>query len=124
MPRARTTPAPDAPVRATLHSVAGPEGTPLGRWLASDSWLGELRPLVGPIRRPVVRVSAPEALLVLLSAEEEGLRLVATDSYRLAMRDLPGTSVLETGQQVLVPAAATNSLSREYQYAISSEMDW
>ena len=63
MPRARRTQAPDAPVRATLHSVAGPEGTPLGRWLASDSRVGELRPLVGPFPRPVVRVSAPEALL-------------------------------------------------------------
>ena len=31
---------------------------------------------------------------VLMAAEGEGLRLVATDSYRLAVRDLPGASVL------------------------------
>ena len=27
---------------------------------------------------------------VLLTAEDDGLRMVATDSYRLAVRDLPG----------------------------------
>ena len=31
---------------------------------------------------------------VLMAAEEDGLRFVATDSYRLAVRDLPGTAVL------------------------------
>ena len=31
---------------------------------------------------------------VLVSAEEGGLRLVATDSYRLAVRDLPGQNLL------------------------------
>lgn len=40
---------------------------------------------------------------VLMAAEEGGLRLVATDSYRLAVRDLPGTSVMSEGQSVLVP---------------------
>ena len=41
---------------------------------------------------------------VLMAAEAAGLRLVATDSYRLAVRDLPGTSVLAEGQSVLVPS--------------------
>lgn len=49
---------------------------------------------------------------VLLSAEPEGLRLVATDSYRLAVRDLPGTSVLAEGQHVLVPSRALQELAR------------
>jgi peptidoglycan/xylan/chitin deacetylase (PgdA/CDA1 family) len=76
VPRARTTPAPDArltsgvdaggpgsPRRATLHPVAGPEGTALGRWLESVRSFGELRPLVGPFPRLVGRVSASEELL-------------------------------------------------------------
>jgi len=49
---------------------------------------------------------------VLLAAEAGGLRLVATDSYRLAMRDLPGTSLLAEGKQVLVPARALGELTR------------
>ncbi len=42
----------------------------------------------------------------------EGLRLVATDSYRLAVRDLPGVSVLSSGKSVLVPSNALGELSR------------
>ncbi len=49
---------------------------------------------------------------VLLAAEATGLRLVATDSYRLAIRDLPGTTVLAEGQQVLVPSRALQELAR------------
>ena len=49
---------------------------------------------------------------VLMAAEEGGLRLVATDSYRLAVRDLPGTSVLAEGQSVLVPSRALRELER------------
>ncbi len=49
---------------------------------------------------------------VLLAAEEGGLRLVATDSYRLAVRDLPGTTVLSEGQSVLVPSRALRELER------------
>jgi DNA polymerase III subunit beta len=49
---------------------------------------------------------------VLVSAEEGGLRLVATDSYRLAVRDLPGQSFLAEGQSVLVPSRALNDLTK------------
>jgi DNA polymerase III subunit beta len=49
---------------------------------------------------------------VLLSAEAGGLRLVATDSFRLAVRDLPGQSVLAEGQSVLVPSRALNDLTK------------
>lgn len=49
---------------------------------------------------------------VLLAAHEGGLRLVATDSYRLAIRDLAGASVLAEGQHVLVPSRALQELSR------------
>ncbi len=49
---------------------------------------------------------------VLMAAEGDGLRLVATDSYRLAVRDLPGVSVLREGQSVLVPSRALGELAR------------
>jgi DNA polymerase-3 subunit beta len=49
---------------------------------------------------------------VLMAAEGDGLRLAATDSYRLAVRDLPGTVVMGEGQQVLVPSGALKELSR------------
>lgn len=56
--------------------------------------------------------SRPILTGVLLAAEGPGLRLVATDSYRLAVRDLPGTSVLAEGQSVLVPSRALGELIR------------
>lgn len=49
---------------------------------------------------------------VLMASEAGGLRLVATDSYRLAVRDLEGTAVLEEGQSVLVPSRALRELDR------------
>ena len=50
---------------------------------------------------------------VLIAAEGDGLRLVATDSYRLAVRDLPGRGgLLSESQQVLVPSRALNELAR------------
>ena len=56
--------------------------------------------------------SRPILTGVLMAAEIEGLRLVSTDSYRLAVRDLPGTVMLREGQQVLVPSRALNELAR------------
>jgi DNA polymerase-3 subunit beta len=49
---------------------------------------------------------------VYMTAEAGGLRLVATDSYRLAVRDLSGVSVLAEGQSVLVPSRALGELAR------------
>jgi DNA polymerase-3 subunit beta len=56
--------------------------------------------------------SRPILTGVLIAAEEGGLRLVATDSYRLAVRDLRGVGVLAEGQRVLVPSRALNELMR------------
>lgn len=56
--------------------------------------------------------SRPILTGVLMAAEGDGLRLVATDSYRLAVRDLPGTSVLAQDQHVLVPSNALRELTR------------
>ncbi len=49
---------------------------------------------------------------VLLTARQNGLRLVATDSYRLAVRDLEGVSMLAEGQHVLVSAKALGEVQR------------
>lgn len=67
--------------------------------------------------RQVVRAASsddarPILTGVLMTAEADGLRLVATDSYRLALRDLAGASVLREGQSVLVPSKALSELQR------------
>lgn len=67
--------------------------------------------------RQVVRAASNDDSLpvisgVLMTAEGSGLRLVATDRYRLAVRDLPGTTVLRENQQVLVPSKALAELQR------------
>jgi DNA polymerase-3 subunit beta len=49
---------------------------------------------------------------VLIAAEEDSVRMVATDSYRLAVRDLPETGILAGGQKVLVPHRALTELQR------------
>jgi DNA polymerase-3 subunit beta len=72
---------------------------------------------LGEALRQVVRAASsddarPILTGVLLAAEDDGLRLVATDSYRLAVRDLSGASVLAEGQAVLVPSRALGELAR------------
>jgi len=67
--------------------------------------------------RQVVRAASNDDSLpvisgVLMTAEGTGLRLVATDRYRLAVRDLPGASVLREDQHVLVPSRALSELQR------------
>jgi DNA polymerase-3 subunit beta len=49
---------------------------------------------------------------VLLAAENGGMSMVSTDSYRLALRELPGTAALAEGQRMLVPSRALSELSR------------
>lgn len=56
--------------------------------------------------------SRPILTGVLLAAEAGGLRLVSTDSFRLAMRDVAGISVLDEGQSVLIPSRALGELNR------------
>jgi DNA polymerase-3 subunit beta len=74
--------------------------------------------LLAEALRQVVRAAladdsrAPQLTGVLMVAHEGGLRLVATDSYRLAYRDLPAVSALEEGEDVLVPARALGEVQR------------
>lgn len=87
--------------------------------LAEPSGSGATLPAaeLGEALRKVVRAastddSRPILTGVLLTAEANGVRLVATDSYRLAVCDLAGQHVLNEGQKVLVPARALNELQR------------
>lgn len=49
---------------------------------------------------------------ILFSAIEGGLRLVATDGIRLAIRDITGMNVLGAENEVIVPARALTELER------------
>src|SRR6202795_2759724 len=67
--------------------------------------------------RQVVRAASKDDLRpiltgVLLTTHACGLRLVATDSYRLAVRDLKGVSMLTEGQRVLVAAKGLSEVQR------------
>ena len=67
--------------------------------------------------RQVVRAAStddarPLLTGVLLTHESGAVRLVATDSYRLALRDLHGTTGLPDGEDILVPARALAELQR------------
>lgn len=71
----------------------------------------------GDALRQVVRAAStddnrPMLTGVLMTAEGDGLRMVATDSYRLALCDLAGQQVLSADQKVLVPGRALNELQR------------
>lgn len=72
---------------------------------------------LGEALRQVVRAassdeSRPIITGVLMAAEGGGVRLVATDSYRLAVRDLADAPVLGEDQRVLVPSRALAELAR------------
>jgi DNA polymerase III subunit beta len=67
--------------------------------------------------RQVVRAASKDDLRpiltgVLMTAHGGGLRLVATDSYRLAVRDLKGVGMLSEGQRVLVAAKGLAEVQR------------
>lgn len=69
--------------------------------------------LAAAISQVTVAASADEARPILtgvqIESEDGGMRLVATDSYRLAVRDLPEVNLTGAG---LVPARGLNELER------------
>lgn len=68
--------------------------------------------------RQVVRAASgddarPLLTGVLMERTESGVRLVATDSYRLALRNLPGVQALPEGiERIIVPARCLAELQR------------
>lgn len=98
----RTLPAADFP---RLPEVAG-----AGVRVEAGALAEALRQVVPAASRDDAR---PILTGVLLTASGEGLRLVATDSYRLAVRDLKGvTQFLEEGQKVLVAGRGLAEVQR------------
>lgn len=72
--------------------------------------------LMGDALRQVVRAASgddarPVLTGVQMVAEDDALKMVATDSYRLAVRELP-RHMLSTGQSVIVPGKALAELQR------------
>ncbi len=72
---------------------------------------------LGEAVRQVVRAAShddarPLLTGVLLSRVNGSIRMVATDSYRMAMRDLPGITALPGEEDLLVPARALAELQR------------
>lgn len=49
---------------------------------------------------------------VSLAAHGDGIRLVATDTYRLAIRDIIGTSLLSDDRRIIIPSNALKELGR------------
>jgi DNA polymerase-3 subunit beta len=72
--------------------------------------------LIDGLRQVVRAASTDDArpLLtgVLMTTEDEVVRLVATDSYRLALRDLRDTKAIPEAPEILVPARALAELQR------------
>ena len=88
-----------------------PAETPAGEGVTLDA--AELAEALRQVVRAASSDDARPILTgVLMTAEESSLRLVATDSYRLAVRDLAGNTVLREGQKVLVPSKALAELQR------------
>ena len=88
--------------------VGGPGAPPVT--LASE---GLAEALGQVVRAAATEESRPVLQGVLVEATAHGARFVATDSYRLAVRDLDGlTGFLSEGQRVVVPGRALAELQR------------
>lgn len=87
--------------------VGEPSGEPVP--VAAEAFAAAVRQVV-----PAASSDPNRPILggVQIEAEDDGVKLVATDSYRLAVRDLPGASILGAGQSVLVPRNALQELLR------------
>ena len=73
--------------------------------------------VLGSALRQVVRAAStdearPVLTGVLIAADDDGLRMVATDSYRLAVRTFPESGMLPVEKPVLVPGRALSELHR------------
>lgn len=97
----RTIPSDEFP---QLVSADGPAVT-----IEAESFVAALRQVV-----PAASSDDSRPILtgVLMAPSDVGLRLVATDSYRLAVAEVPGASVLEGDQSVLVPSRALGEVRR------------
>jgi DNA polymerase III subunit beta len=96
------------PVGAEITRLSSPMAE--GITLPGDRFAEGLRQVIRAALTDDTR--APQLTGVLMVATEQGLRLVATDSYRLAFCDLAGVSALEAESEVLIPARALAEIQR------------
>lgn len=96
------------PVSAEITRLSSPDSE--GIAIPAGRFADGLRQVVRAALTDDTR--APQLTGVLMVATDTGLRLVATDSYRLAFRDLEGLSALAPGSEVLVPARALGEIQR------------
>ena len=108
----RLIPADDYPQLAFKSEEEQSEGDTFSPAVAFGG--SEFRTALGQVVRSAsADDSRPILTGVLMAAEDEGrLRLVSTDSYRLSVRDLDGSSMLGERQKVLVPSRALGELQR------------
>ncbi|HEY4946729.1 MAG TPA: DNA polymerase III subunit beta [Acidimicrobiales bacterium] len=86
-----------------------PEPLPPATFLPAAGLASALRQVVRAASNDDAR---PLLTGVLIAPEGSGVRLVATDSYRLALRDIEGSDAFADTSQILVPARALAELQR------------
>src|SRR6185437_7896895 len=109
-----------------LHTYPVVEFPPVGKTNEPTTQLAESS--LGEAVRQVVRAAShddgrPLLTGVLLAHVDGFIRMVATDSYRMAMRDLPGTDTIPGEEDLLVPARALSELQRLPTGQITDESD-
>ena len=98
-----------------LHTYPVVEFPPVGKTNEPTTHLAESS--LGEAVRQVVRAAShddgrPLLTGVLLAHVDGFIRMVATDSYRMAMRDLPESDTIPGEEDLLVPARALSELQR------------
>jgi DNA polymerase-3 subunit beta len=96
----------------TFSVMDYPNLPPVSGALTSIAALDLIQGLNQVVRAAANDDARPLLTGVLFTTEEGTLRLIATDSYRLAVRDVPGVSGIGGNHDLLVPARALQELQR------------
>lgn len=96
----------------TFSVMDYPNLPPVSGALSSIAALDLIQGLNQVVRAAANDDARPLLTGVLFTTEEGTLRLIATDSYRLAVRDVPGVSGIGGNHDLLVPARALQELQR------------
>ncbi len=96
----------------TFAVVDYPKLPPVSGVLTSVAATDLLQGLNQVVRAAANDDARPLLTGVLFTTQDDALRLIATDSYRLAVRDVPSVHGLNGSQDLLVPARALHELQR------------
>ena len=96
----------------TFSVVDYPKLPPLTGTLTSVPAKELLLGLSQVVRAAATDDARPLLTGVLFTTDHDSLRLIATDSYRLAVRDVPGVKGFTDSNDILVPARALQELQR------------